>query len=245
LACKVAEEVSAVLNAISGAASVYPIYHSRTAGAVRNAQEAPRTAVLPAAQPETPVQPVGRVNPVPEVGLDNEALLRRFENDPVALSVRGRIQYPEEEGSKAPAGLAPEEETEKAEDAEEALSPREVLEEAECQTCKNRKYKDRSDDLGVSFKTPRSVDPSQASAAVRGHEYEHVTRERAKAEREDRRVVNQSVVYHTAICPECGRVYTSGGETRTVTAANPQPEEPKEPENARDNAVSSAAPAMD
>ena len=94
----------------------------------------------------------------------------------------------------------------------------EIFEEEECQTCKERKYQDGSDDPGVSFKTPTGVAPELAASAVRGHEQEHVTRERAKAEREGREVVSQSVVYHTGICPECGRVYVSGGETTTVTA---------------------------
>lgn len=109
---------------------------------------------------------------------------------------------------------------------EEAKSPQEVVEEAECQTCKNRKYQDGSDDPGVSFKTATNVAPEQAAAAVRGHEQEHVVRERAKAEREDRHVVSQSVTIHTEICPECGDVYVSGGTTRTTTKANPV-EEPK------------------
>ena len=37
-------------------------------------------------------------------------------------------------------------------------------------------------------------------------------------------MVSQSVTYHTAICPECGRAYVSGGTTRTVTAADTQPQ---------------------
>lgn len=53
---------------------------------------------------------------------------------------------------------------------------------------------------------------------VRGHEMEHVTREQAKAVQEDREVISQSVTMHTAICPECGKTYVSGGTTRTVTA---------------------------
>ncbi len=96
----------------------------------------------------------------------------------------------------------------------------EVFEESECQTCKNRKYQDGSDDPGVSFKTPTHIDPSNAGTEVRGHEMEHVTREQAEAEREGRKVISQTVSYHTEICPECGRVYVSGGETRTVTAAD-------------------------
>lgn len=90
----------------------------------------------------------------------------------------------------------------------------------ECQSCKNRTYQDGSDDPGVSFKTPTKISADQAASAVRAHENEHVIRNQAKALREDRRVVSQSVVYHTAICAECGDVYVSGGTTRTVTKAN-------------------------
>ena len=102
----------------------------------------------------------------------------------------------------------------------ESKSAQEVMEEGECQTCKERKYQDGSDDPGVSFKTPTNIAPEQAASAVRGHENEHVVREQAKAQREDRKVVSQSVTYHTAICPECGKVYVSGGTTRTVTRAD-------------------------
>lgn len=105
-----------------------------------------------------------------------------------------------------------------------------TMNETECKTCKERKYQDGSDDPGVSFKTPTHVDPGQASAAVRGHELEHVVRERAQAQKEGRRVVSQSVTMQTGICPECGRVYTAGGVTRTVTAADTKPKEaPKDP----------------
>ncbi len=104
---------------------------------------------------------------------------------------------------------------------EESKTPQEVMEESECQTCKNRKYQDGSDDPGVSFKTATNIAPEQAASAVRGHEQEHVVREQAKAQREDRKVVSQSVTIHTAICPECGDVYVSGGTTRTTTKANP------------------------
>ena len=105
-------------------------------------------------------------------------------------------------------------------EVEEAKSPFEVMEDAKCETCAKRKYQDGSDDPGVSFKTAQHVDPDMAQSAVRGHEQEHVTRERAEAEREGRRVVSQSVTYHTGICPECGRFYIEGGTTRTVTAAD-------------------------
>ncbi|MEY8320820.1 hypothetical protein AAK894_06995 [Lachnospiraceae bacterium 46-61] len=86
-----------------------------------------------------------------------------------------------------------------------------------CHTCENRKYQDGSNDPSVSFKTPTAISPDRAAAAVRNHEMEHVFNEQAKALKEDREVVSQSVTYSTNICPECHRVYVSGGETRTVT----------------------------
>ncbi len=119
---------------------------------------------------------------------------------------------------------------------EGSKSAQEVMEEGECQTCKERKYQDGSDDPGVSFKTPTNVAPELAASAVRGHENEHVVREQAKARQEGRKVVNQSVTYHTAICPECGKVYVSGGTTRTVTkAADSQQaqQQPKEDQDSR------------
>ena len=94
----------------------------------------------------------------------------------------------------------------------------------ECQTCKNRKYQDGSDDPGVSFKSPSKVSPEAADAAVRGHENEHVMRNRAKAEREGKEIVYQNVTIKTDICPECGKVFTSGGETETVTRTKSSPE---------------------
>lgn len=103
-------------------------------------------------------------------------------------------------------------------------------EETECKTCKERKYQDGSNDPGVSFKTPTHIGPDQAASAVRGHELEHVVRERAKAQSEGRRVISQSVTMQTGICPECGRVYVAGGVTRTTTAADTnKQEQPKDP----------------
>lgn len=131
-------------------------------------------------------------------------------------------------GAGAEKGNTPEPAGLKGADGEKAVNPalkdsksaQEVMEEGECQTCKERKYQDGSDDPGVSFKTPTNISPEQAAAAVRGHENEHVVREQAKAQREDRKVVSQSVTYHTSICPECGKAYVSGGTTETVTKAN-------------------------
>lgn len=87
-----------------------------------------------------------------------------------------------------------------------------------CQTCKNRRYQDESDDPGVSFKSAAKA-KGDAGAAVRSHEQEHVTRDRAEAEREGREVVSQNVRIKTAVCPECGKNYVAGGETTTVTRA--------------------------
>lgn len=101
-------------------------------------------------------------------------------------------------------------------------------ENGECETCKNRKYQDESDDPGVSFKSASKVSKGAAGAAVRGHEQEHVVRERAKAEREGREVVSQNVVIKTAICPECGDSYVAGGETTTVTRTKPDTDRPNE-----------------
>ncbi len=108
-----------------------------------------------------------------------------------------------------------------------------AAEDGKCQTCEQRKYQDGSDDAGVSFKTPTRIDPGQVASAVRGHEMEHVYREQAKAQREGRKVVSQSVTLHTAICPECGKVYISGGTTRTATksVADNQPAAETQPEN--------------
>ena len=42
----------------------------------------------------------------------------------------------------------------------------------ECQTCKNRKYQDGSDEM-VSFKSAAHVSPQAAAGRVRAHEGEH------------------------------------------------------------------------
>lgn len=94
----------------------------------------------------------------------------------------------------------------------------------ECQTCENRRYQDGSNDPGVSFKSASKIS-GNVEAAVRGHEQEHVSRNRAKADREGREIVYQSVVIKHAICPECGKTYVAGGETTTVTRSKPPEEE--------------------
>ncbi|MGN0242182.1 MAG: hypothetical protein ACI4CS_10885, partial [Candidatus Weimeria sp.] len=46
---------------------------------------------------------------------------------------------------------------------------------AECETCRNRKYQDGSDEANVSFKAAAHVSPQAAGAAVRAHEGMHVS----------------------------------------------------------------------
>ncbi|MGN0667450.1 MAG: hypothetical protein ACI4KF_13120, partial [Huintestinicola sp.] len=87
----------------------------------------------------------------------------------------------------------------------------------ECQTCKNRKYQDESDDSTVSFQNATKLSPEAASARVKAHENEHVRHNDADAKANGRKVVSSSVTIHTGICPECGKTYVSGGTTKTVT----------------------------
>ena len=93
----------------------------------------------------------------------------------------------------------------------------------ECQTCKNRKYVDGSDEANVSFKSAAHVSPQAASSAVRAHEGQHVSNAYSKASEENGRVISASVQIHTSICPECGRSYVSGGVTNTqIRAGTPR-----------------------
>ncbi len=208
---------------------------------------AARSAAANPARANTPVEPVMPVRALPSdtpvrfpMVLSSPSLPQPEElNNAADQLARMRIIYPEEQENAALPGLASQGAAERAarmslmgdaeggeETAEEALesvgvsdskSPYEVMEEGKCETCEKRKYQDGSNDPGVSFKTPTTISADEAESAVRGHEMEHVVRERAKAEREGRKVVNQSVTIHTGICPECGRIYVTGGTTLTVT----------------------------
>ena len=103
---------------------------------------------------------------------------------------------------------------------EEAADIKRRFDSFECQTCKNRRYQDDSDDSGVSFQSATHVDPSAAYSAVRSHENEHVARNKTQAEQHGQKIAFQTVTIHRAICPECGRSYVSGGVTHTVTKAD-------------------------
>ena len=201
------------LNGQNTANTAASLQGSQRSGGVWGAQRA--------ASPDTPVQPV---RPVSVVGSDRSqpatlGMLLRDGADPAEMAVRMRIR-PYEEGNNS--YLSADDVAKQLSgnrEAAKSASAREVFEDGQGQTCEKRKYQDDSDDMGVSFQSPTRVDPKMAASAVRGHETEHGVREQAKAQQEDRKVVSQSVTMHTDICPECGKVYVSGGETRTVTKA--------------------------
>lgn len=144
---------------------------------------------------------------------------------PAEQAARMRTSYPDLPGTDSLPGH-------EGVDTEAALGAegaQQAADEGRCQTCEERKYQDGSDDPSVSYQTPTNIDPSVAASAVRGHEMEHVAHEQAKAQREGRKVVSQTVTMHTDICPECGRVYVSGGTTRTVTKADNAPQTENQP----------------
>lgn len=85
---------------------------------------------------------------------------------------------------------------------------------AECETCKNRKYQDGSNEM-VSFKSASHISPQASSSRVRAHEQEHVTNAYNKAAQNKGKVLSATVSLRTAVCPECGTVYTAGGTTTT------------------------------
>lgn len=85
---------------------------------------------------------------------------------------------------------------------------------AECETCKNRKYQDGSDE-NVSYKAAAHISPDAAASRVRSHEQEHVSNAYKKAAQNNGKVVACNVALRTSVCPECGRTYISGGTTST------------------------------
>lgn len=87
-----------------------------------------------------------------------------------------------------------------------------------CETCRTRRYQDASNDAGVSFKSPQHVSPEASAGAVSSHERQHVTAAYNETTGSDTRVVSTSVRLFTSCCPECGRMYVSGGVTNVRTA---------------------------
>ena len=86
---------------------------------------------------------------------------------------------------------------------------------AECETCRDRKYQDGSNESDVSFKAPGHISPQSSAAAVRAHEQMHVSNAYQKAAENNGQVKSATVTLKTAICPECGTSYVAGGQTRT------------------------------
>jgi len=76
-----------------------------------------------------------------------------------------------------------------------------AVQKSECETCKNRKYQDVSDDPGVSFKTPTRISPAAAESLVRAHEGEHVANAQSEAAQKGGRAIS-TVSIHYSSCPE-------------------------------------------
>ena len=95
-------------------------------------------------------------------------------------------------------------------------SPFNGMEDEKCETCENRTYVDGSNENDVSFKSPGHIAPEAAASRVMAHEYEHVRNAYQEDKEEGKELVSVSVSLKTAICPECGKTYVAGGETRTM-----------------------------
>lgn len=94
------------------------------------------------------------------------------------------------------------------------VSPGRKSSPAECETCKNRKYQDGSDEM-VSFKSAAHISPQASASRVRAHEQEHVSNAFRDAAKGNGKVLAANVSLKTAVCPECGRSYVAGGTTAT------------------------------
>lgn len=83
----------------------------------------------------------------------------------------------------------------------------------ECETCQHRR-EDESEEV-VSLKTSKYT-AEQSVTAVFSHEAEHVYRDKAYADMNNKEVLYQRVALQTDICPECGKLYVSGGQASAV-----------------------------
>jgi hypothetical protein len=92
-----------------------------------------------------------------------------------------------------------------------------------CKTCQNRSYADSSSEGNVSMKGGANIHPGAAASAVFSHEREHVANAMEKARQIDGNA-QATVRIHTDVCPECKKVYVSGGTTEVTISA--QAEEP-------------------
>lgn len=107
---------------------------------------------------------------------------------------------------------------------------------AECQTCKERKYQDGSNESDVSFKAPGHISPQASASVVMAHEQQHVSNAYQRASEKNGKVVSSSVSLRTAICPECGTSYVSGGTTST-TISYPNESNPYQKEKRAQDAI--------
>ena len=157
---------------------------------------------FPPLYPQNPA-PVHDSNPEQQAQrLSNPAQQPRKGSQDVTVDISPKAWAAYKQGEARPSG---------GHSAAEALSAQ------ECKTCGSRTYKDVSNDPSVSFQTPTHISPGQSAAVVSAHESEHVANERLNAERDGREIINQTVTLHTSICPECKRVYVSGGTTKTMS----------------------------
>lgn len=90
----------------------------------------------------------------------------------------------------------------------------------ECQTCKERKYMDVSNEPNVSFQSPTHISPEASFAAVSSHEQQHVSNAVSKGSQPGNNLVSSSVSFQMGICPECGKPYVAGGTTKTQIKYN-------------------------
>ena len=88
----------------------------------------------------------------------------------------------------------------------------------ECQTCKNRKYVDGSNEGNVSFKAPGHISPEASAATVKSHEMEHVSNAVKEGNKANKELILATVSLQVSVCPECGKSYVSGGTTKTTMA---------------------------
>lgn len=118
--------------------------------------------------------------------------------------------------SKAPAVESPSVSPLSAEKADEQSRTGKTEKKGECQTCKERKYVDGSDEGNVSFKAPGHIAPEASADVVMSHEKEHVANAKREGNKPGNELISATVSLKTAICPECGRSYVAGGTTRTL-----------------------------
>ena len=118
--------------------------------------------------------------------------------------------------SKAPATESPSVSPLSAEKSDEQSRTGKAEKKGECQTCKERKYVDGSDEGNVSFKAPGHIAPEASAGVVMSHEKEHVANAKREGNKPGNELISATVSLKTAICPECGRSYVAGGTTRTL-----------------------------